>query len=334
MIGSFRITLSDWLEQTLNSDVYVTIPGTTSTRSDLGLSPALIDELRELPEVNYAWGNRMLIANTDSGAVRLMAIQYDPRHGRGFNLKSGDVNDARNAFANGEGLLISEPYAYHKQLAIGDTVTFLTPTGPANLTVLGIFIDYTSDSGMVIMPLQQYQRLWGDNSITSLGLFRKDSTSERELADAVKPIVARYSKTIRVAENAEIRRLSLEIFDRTFTVTRVLELLAIVVAFIGVLSALMALQLEKTREFALLRATGVTPAEITRMILGQTLLIGLFAGLLALPLGYMMSTLLIEVINVRSFGWTMQQVVPLGKYLAGDSCWHLGQHYSPASILR
>ena len=311
MISSFRITVSDWLEQTLNSDVYVTIPGSASAHAGAGLPEALIAQLEQHPDVNYSWGNRVLMATTDTGPVRLMAIEYDPRHGRGFNLKAGDPDQARAAFAAGQGLLISEPYAYHQQLTVGDPVTFMTPKGPAAIKVLGIFIDYTSDSGLVLMPIQQYQRLWQDETISSLGLFRSEGTSEAELAASVRSVVDPFSESIRVRANAEIRALSMEIFDRTFTVTRVLQLLSVIVAFIGVLSALMALQLEKTREFALLRASGITPAEIQRMILGQTLVMGVFAGLLALPLGYLMSTLLIEVINVRSFGWTMQQVVPL-----------------------
>ncbi len=310
MISSFRLTVSDWLEQTLTSDVYVTLPGAGSEFAGTGLPPALIARLQQHPGVLYAQGNRVLRATTDTGPLRLMAIEYDPRHSRGLKLTAGDPQVAQTAFSAGEGLLVSEPYAYHQQLEVNDRVTFITPAGPVPLPVLGIFTDYTSDRGLALMPIQQYRRLWQDPSISSLGLLRAPGTSAAELADSIRTQVDQFSESIQVRANAEIRALSMAIFDRTFTVTRVLQLLAVIVAFIGVLSALMALQLEKTREFALLRACGITCAELRRLILGQTLLMGLFAGLLALPLGYLMSTLLIEVINVRSFGWTMQQVVP------------------------
>jgi putative ABC transport system permease protein len=103
----------------------------------------------------------------------------------------------------------------------------------------------------------------------------------------------------------------MRIFDRTFTITTVLRLLAIVVAFIGVLSALMALQLEREREFGVLRATGMTPGQVGRYVTMQTGVMGFVAGLLSIPLGLALAYVLIFVINKRSFGWTLQlEVAP------------------------
>jgi putative ABC transport system permease protein len=117
--------------------------------------------------------------------------------------------------------------------------------------------------------------------------------------------------------NRQLRELTLEIFDRTFAITNVLRLLAILVAFVGVVSTLMALQLEKGREFAILRATGMTPAQTSGLILKQTTALGIIAGVLALPLGLLMSDILIDVINRRSFGWTMQHFLPERVLLEG-----------------
>jgi len=111
---------------------------------------------------------------------------------------------------------------------------------------------------------------------------------------------------VMVRSNKTIRDFSLKVFDRTFAITNVLRVLVVIVAFVGVFSALMALFLEKGREYSILRATGVTPGQLQRLVLLQSALIGLLAGLLSLPLGYIMSDILIEVINRRSFGWTMQ----------------------------
>ena len=114
-----------------------------------------------------------------------------------------------------------------------------------------------------------------------------------------------------VRSNREIRDISLQIFDQTFAITDVLRLLAILVAFIGILSALMSLQLERARELAILRASGMTPGEVVFMVIAQTGLMGVFAGILAIPLGLMMSTILIDVINLHSFGWSIQPILPL-----------------------
>ena len=109
-----------------------------------------------------------------------------------------------------------------------------------------------------------------------------------------------------VRSNQAIRARSLQVFDRTFAVTQVLRVLVLVVAFVGVFSALMGLFLERGRDYAVLRATGLTPVQLRWLVTGQAALIGLLAGLLSLPLGWLLSLVLIEIINLRSFGWTMQ----------------------------
>lgn len=109
--------------------------------------------------------------------------------------------------------------------------------------------------------------------------------------------------------NRILRQGSLEIFDRTFAITNALRLLAVVVAFIGVFSTLMSLQLERTRELGILRATGMTPRQLGALTLLETGLMGTMAGLFAMPVGYILAWILIYVINVRSFGWTLQMVL-------------------------
>jgi putative ABC transport system permease protein len=118
-----------------------------------------------------------------------------------------------------------------------------------------------------------------------------------------------------VVANADIRRTTLTIFDRTFTITKVMRWLAIMVAFVGTLSALLAMQLERMREYALLRATGMTVQEVAAMIGIQTTVLGVLAGLFAMPLGLLISEVLIDVINRRSFGWSMLYSLPMSVLL-------------------
>ena len=112
-----------------------------------------------------------------------------------------------------------------------------------------------------------------------------------------------------IRSNKGLREASIEIFDRTFKVTVVLRLLAVLVAFVGILSSLMALQLERAREHAVLRANGMTPGQIWNYVITQTGVMGVIAGVLSIPLGLLISYVLVYVINLRSFGWTLEFVV-------------------------
>ena len=115
-----------------------------------------------------------------------------------------------------------------------------------------------------------------------------------------------------MTSNRSLRAQALGVFDRTFAVTQALRLLAVVVAFIGVWSALMALQVERTRELATLQALGLTGRQLWGLTFLEPGFMGLTAGLLSLPTGFLLAAILVNVINVRSFGWTMRlQADPL-----------------------
>ena len=102
-----------------------------------------------------------------------------------------------------------------------------------------------------------------------------------------------------------------EVFDRTFAITGALQLMTTIVAFVGVLSAMMSLQLDKQRQLGILKAIGLTGRQIWRLITLETGLMGTVAGLLSMPTGYVLALILVFIINRRSFGWTLQmQLTP------------------------
>jgi putative ABC transport system permease protein len=137
-----------------------------------------------------------------------------------------------------------------------------------------------------------------------------DGHEPGRVAEAIRAALA--GRDLRVVENRALRREALRIFDRTFAVTEALRVLAVVVAVIGVWSALLALQVERTRELATLVALGLLPRQLWGLTLLETGLVGLAAGLLALPTGLLLAAILVGIINVRSFGWTMELLVEPG----------------------
>jgi putative ABC transport system permease protein len=306
MVSSFRETVSVWLGQYLSGDIYVS----TLDRNGSGLTGALKSRLQSLSGVASVTPSRIGSIETEFGPVRMLALTSTETDTR-LPIKHA-VSNVETLFLQGKGLMISEPLAYHQQLKTGDTIGVLTAAGEQQLVVLGVYYDYTTSSGMIALHRDAYRQLWNDERISGLTIYKEKNANQVDLLNDVKEIITGEGEQVRVSSNQEIRETALTVFDRTFAITHVLRLLAVLVAFVGVLSALMALQLERTREFAILRATGMTPRQISLMILGQTALMGLLAGLLSIPLGLLMADILVDVINRRAFGWSLQQKVPVG----------------------
>jgi putative ABC transport system permease protein len=309
MIDSFRMTVADWLQQTLQGDLYVSIPDRDSERAATPLPAMIAADLRAIPGVRELSLGRSIQVETAAGAVNLLAIEMASVSYRGFRFKGATVPHLWRRFHDGEVILVSEPYAFHHRLETGDELELLTATGLKGFTVGGIFFDYGTGRGMLVVDRGVYSSLWRDPAVAAIGIYLQSDAVAEGVSTAIRQSLGGLDPRIKVRANREIQQQSLQIFDRTFIITRVLRLLVILVAFVGILSAFMALQLERRREYALLRATGLTPGQQLKLIGLQTGVLGLMAGLLSLPLGWIMSELLIKVINMRAFGWTLQRLV-------------------------
>lgn len=305
MINSFRGTVVHWLESRLEADIYVSPPSLLSRRNDAVLDSVFASRLMQLPEVSSVNYFRENFYYRDDGPLHLVASSVSASSREGFAFKTGELPELWQEFDDQEGLLVTEPYAFRHSVVVGDSLLLPTDLGQKWFKIAGIYYDYGSDVGIVTMSFDTYRKYWRDRRISGMAMFLKDGESIDRTIGKIHDL-AGSSQMVLARSNAFLRQTSIEVFDRTFLITRVLHLLSIGVAFIGVLSALMALQMERARELAILRANGLTPTQLWQLIMLQTGAMGLFSGLLALPLGNALAVILIYVINQRSFGWTLQ----------------------------
>ncbi len=166
----------------------------------------------------------------------------------------------------------------------------------------GIYREYGSDRGTVLMHRNDYLRIWHDEAVTSLGLYLRAGYQDQEVIDALHE-ATRNSQALLIRSSRELRELSMDIFERTFAITSVLYWLASIVAMLGLFAALLAHGLERSRQTALLRALGLTPRGASALIGVQAMLLGVVAGLAAIPAGLLTAAVLVLVINRRAFGW-------------------------------
>jgi putative ABC transport system permease protein len=308
MVGSFRQTVVRWLDDTLRADIYVSAPSLAGNRVDTSLPPEVVERLSAAPGVARARRYRNVVAETQYGQSIVVGTEVRTEADRdAFQFLEGDPAAIWPAFAGGA-VLVSEPLAYRHDLHAGDTISLLTDTGERSFAIAGVYTDYGSDQGVVMMDLARYQAAWNDPALSSLGIDAAPGTDVdalvRELRDTAGA-TAGDAPILNIRSNRALREASLAVFDRTFAITTVLQLLATIVAFVGILAALMALQLERARELGVLRANGLTPRQLWGVVISQTGLIGLTAGLLSIPVGVLLAAVLVFVINKRSFGWTL-----------------------------
>jgi putative ABC transport system permease protein len=300
MIASFRASLVEWLDTTLTADVYVSAAGD----GEGGLSRDTLATIQALPEVRGLSLTRAIRVPTEFGELLLRAQDPGP-DGWGLNIVAGEEETALRQLESSQSILISEPLAYRVGLGVGDSLDLPTTTGQTRFAVAGVFRDYNTAGSALVIAKDLYEKLWNDDSVTGAGVHLAPGIGISEGAAAVRTALGNDAGR-RVRSIEEIQRLSLVVFDRTFKITEVLQLLAGIVAFLGIMSAALAIQLERSREFAILQAIGFSPGQLRGLITTQTGLLGVAAGVAAVPLGGALAALLVYVINRRSFGWSME----------------------------
>jgi len=303
MVGSFRLTVQNWLESWLRADYYLTSAEGGDARRRPPLDPALVERLSRIPGATSSLTRRVTLT-TAAGPLEIFAAEVPRSTFASYRFKEGGPQLAWGSYSHGDSVLVSEPFSNRHRIHLGDRVQLPTRDGLRYFPVGGVVYDYGSDQGIVMLSRTGYLRYWGDASVDGMGFYAASGVGPAELAARIRTLAG--ASRVRLVSNAELRRATMAVFDRTFAITGVLRLLTMVVAFVGILSALMAMQVERARELAVLRALGLTPAQVWGVITGETFIIGLAAGLLSLPLGILQALVLIFVVNRRSFGWTME----------------------------
>jgi len=308
MVRSFRGTVTRWLEYALPADLYISLSTTPARRFRPGgatFDPATIDTIASLDQVSSINLLRHFATVADRQPAQAVALGLSDESRGAFAFRRGDRAQIWSRIEAGRAIMISESFAYRRGLEEEDIVEIASPSGVLKLPIAGVFYDYSTEQGLLMLDRDLYQRAWGDGGVTALSVHTRPGADLEALSQRVRRTLP-TDLQVQLNSNLRLRNESMRIFDRTFVITGVLRTLAVIVAFVGVLSALLALQLERTRELGVMRACGLTPGQLWMLVTQQTGLMGLTAGLLALPVGVSMAAIMVYTINRRSFGWSLE----------------------------
>jgi putative ABC transport system permease protein len=307
MIDSFRHSLIWWMNGQLRGDLYI------STKGDVEVPESFYEELVRLPDIGGVDAFRNVQITYRNLPVYVTAINADvlKKYGR-FGWASGGP-ETWDAVRRGA-VMISESFARKFKVAMGENIEVEGAEGPVMLTVAGIFYDYTTEHGLIMMDRSTYIGIFKDRSINSLGIFTDPDDPRRQ--EVLKEVTEKArALDLPVVTRDQLYRNVLNVFDNTFAVTRSMRILAIIVAFFGITGALMTLYVERQREFGILRALGFSTRQIGVMTVLEGVGMGAMSYLMSMGVGTVLALILIKVINLTSFNWTIFYHFSAGPYV-------------------
>jgi len=297
MIGSFRQSLIWWMGTQLRGDLYI------SNATDMEVPEEFYEEVRNIPGIGGVDTYRKVQVLYRGRTIHVAGIKADvlERFARFGWVEGGDEH--WEAVRRGD-VIVSESFARSFGAGPGGIVTLEGVEGPVDLRIEAVFYDYSTEHGLVMMDRKTYIGLYGDRTINSIAVFiDPEEPRRKQIIDDVR--ARAIVRGLPASTREQFHRNILEVFDSTFAVTRSMRIMAIVIAFFGITGALMTLFIERQRDFGILRALGFSTGQVARMTLLEALGMGLVSFVLSSGVGTVLAILLIRVINLRSFNWTV-----------------------------
>ncbi len=306
MIESFRTTVVLWIDQTIQSDILGFPASYMVSDSDETLPEELLAGIGSIPEIKAVDGYRSRMISFRDEPVELVGRDLDI-HAKNsqYLFRQGRSEAVIQKVIEEQSVIISEVLANRFHLKEGDAVILPTPDGPFPTRIGGVFFDYGTDGGKMIMNRPLLKQHWHDTKIDVVAIYLNDdqepeAVREKLLADWGNKQGLIFTTQVRF--KAEI----MDIFDQTFLITYALEWIAMIVALLGIANTLFVSILERKREIGIFRSIGASQPQVMRVVLVEAFYMGVIGNIIGLACGLFLSLLLIFVINKASFGWTLQ----------------------------
>jgi putative ABC transport system permease protein len=317
MIFSFRTTVEEWLNRSIQSDLVIAPAANLLVGNREFIRPEVERIVTALPHVKVD-SFRELRVLIDGQWVKLATVRLSvTRDIERLTFTQGDPDAAFDAAMNHDAILVSQPFYRRFHLGLGDSLTLNTPSGAHTFKIAGVYLDYTTEGGVVLVDWPVFQKYWHDRAINGIGLYidKGSGLTPAHLQEQLRPLLAPYGDYL-IKSNGELRAQVFRIFDQTFSVTYILQTIGIIVSALGIFLSMTILVTERRREISILRAVGASRRQIEALVLWEAAIIGLLGALLGTASGLVLAAVLSYVINVSFFGWTISWATPWGLLLS------------------
>ena len=309
-VNSVRGSLLAWVDQMVTADIIISSGARTAGPRNVSLTEEPLAGLQALPGVKVVDLYRLVRANYQGRPIVVesfaAAISAPVRK---LPMAQGDGTRALKEMGEGRGAIISESFQSRFGKNVNDAIELVTPSGPVTFRVLGIYIDYSSDIGSVLIDRSLYKKYWRDELVDAYDLWLAPGA---DVAAAIGKIKDDYGARYQffISTHGELRDAVVRIMEQSFVVNYAVEIVAVMVAIFSVINTLLASVLDRNREIGVLRAIGATQTQVRRMIVIEATWMGLIGGALGLCAGSIMAYHHVVYNTKLLTGWTFQFFYP------------------------
>ena len=304
-VGSMQTTVMNWFQRSIRSEVFVFAGREVKAKFEHPLPQSLGEAMDAMEGVAFVNAFRMvrstfrnepyyLISHNLAGYARYNEIP----------VVEGDLQTALAELAAGTGSAASQTFSQLYDVHLGDTLTLQAPGGPVTFRVAMVYVDYSADIGILCTEREVYRRLWRDDLVDSFGLYLDPGASAGAIRDRV---LREHGKTygLMALENAEYQRELVALIDRSFALTHAMELVAIIVAVLGIVNTLLVTVIDRRMEIGILKAIGAQAHQIRIMFMTEASLIGFASAVTGVITGIVFALYIVRELLRMQVGWTV-----------------------------
>ena len=309
LIGSFRTAFTSWLEQRLTADIYVRehSPSLTNLVSK-GLEEGWLAYSHNRYEVSTRWQQRPTqIRGLDVDAPDTKSLPLAKAISNVMDEWSATKSPSPDAIDKPL-ILANEQAHYLGGVNVGEVVSLKTEVGQSQFVIAGFFYDYGNTSYQFYLPQQSFRQYWPSAKQRGVALWLSAEKGSQKPATIAKVEAALLQADISPGDwvtQGRLREMAIGVFEKTFAITLAMNALTLLVAGLALLTSMMAILQERLPQFAQWSALGVNSREQALVILVPLVLFVVITWLFSIPLGALLSWLLINKLNIMSFGWSM-----------------------------
>lgn len=311
-LKSFEDSVLNWIDQTVPADLFITSANPfAGAAKNVHMSDEMYPFLGRLPGVVAVDRVRIIDVAFRDGQIKLLSLDWKVNLRRArLTYLSGDAAGADAALSAGTGVVISESFARRFGYQLGDHLQLPSPTGIQDLLIAAVVVDYTSDQGLILMDRAPCERAWLDSKVDTYKLYLDQGAD----ADAIRrAVLSTYGDrfTLYILSNAQFKDELRKILQQAFGLVDVLQLVALIIAVLGVINTMLASVLDRQREIGVLRAVGGLRRQVQQMIMIEAGLMGLCGCVTGVFAGLVVGAILLYSVNTVSLGWRFPFTVPL-----------------------